>query len=76
MRLHPGLPVCHLPRGAGPPGVDTPVTAVQGDLLDKTSLLCRTSGGYTPDGTFIIVVYELIDPDTIYPVTAYEVPEP
>lgn len=41
----------------------------------------RSSGlpcvfGYTPDGTYIIVVYELIDDDTIYPVTAYEVPEP
>ena len=41
----------------------------------------RSSGlpcvfGRTPDGTFIIVVYELIDEDTIYPVTAYEVPEP
>jgi uncharacterized DUF497 family protein len=32
--------------------------------------------GHTPDGTHIIVVYELLDEDTIYPVTAYEVPEP
>jgi uncharacterized DUF497 family protein len=32
--------------------------------------------GHTEDGTFIIVVYELIDEDTVYPVTAYEVPEP
>jgi hypothetical protein len=32
--------------------------------------------GYTPDGTYIIVVYELLDTDTIYPVTAYAVPEP
>ena len=29
-----------------------------------------------PDGTYIIVVYELIDDETVYPVTAYEVPEP
>jgi uncharacterized DUF497 family protein len=41
----------------------------------------RSSGlpcvfGYTPDGRYIIVVFELIDEDTIYPVTAYEVPEP
>ena len=40
----------------------------------------RSSGlpcvfGTTPDGRFIIVVYELIDEDTIYPVTAYDVPE-
>jgi len=41
----------------------------------------RSSGqpcvfGYTPDGTHIIVVYEQIDDDTVYPVTAYEVPPP
>jgi hypothetical protein len=32
--------------------------------------------GYTPAGDFIMVVYELVDEETIYPVTAYEVPEP
>jgi uncharacterized DUF497 family protein len=32
--------------------------------------------GYTPGGEYIIVIYEEIDGDTIYPVTAYEVPEP
>lgn len=32
--------------------------------------------GYTTDGRYIIVVFELIDEDTIYPLTAYEVPEP
>jgi hypothetical protein len=32
--------------------------------------------GYTPDGTYIIVVYVLLDADTIYPVTTYAVPEP
>ena len=31
---------------------------------------------YTPDGRHIIVVYELIDEETIMPWTAYEVPEP
>lgn len=31
--------------------------------------------GYTPGGIHIIVVYELIDEDTVYPTTAYEVPE-
>jgi uncharacterized DUF497 family protein len=40
----------------------------------------RSSGlpcvfGTTPDGRLIIVVFEQIDEDTIYPVTAYEVPE-
>jgi uncharacterized DUF497 family protein len=38
----------------------------------------RSSGlpcvfGYTPDDVYIIVVFEEIDDDTIYPVTAYEV---
>ncbi len=31
--------------------------------------------GYTPDDVFIIVVYEVIDEETVYPVTAYEVEE-
>ena len=31
--------------------------------------------GYVPDGRFIIVVFEEIDEDTVYVVTAYEVPE-
>jgi uncharacterized DUF497 family protein len=34
------------------------------------------SFGYTPGGDFIIVVYEQVNEETIYPVTAYEVPEP
>jgi len=43
--------------------------------------MSRSSGqpcvfGYTSEGTYIIVVYEHIDDDTIYPVTAYEVPAP
>lgn len=32
--------------------------------------------GHTRGGDFIIVVYEQVDEDSIYPVTAYEVPEP
>jgi len=32
--------------------------------------------GYTPDGRFIVVIYEEVDDETILPVTAYEVPEP
>jgi uncharacterized DUF497 family protein len=31
--------------------------------------------GYTSGGDFIIVVYEQVEADTIYPITAYEVPE-
>jgi uncharacterized DUF497 family protein len=32
--------------------------------------------GHTPEGRYIIVVYEQIDDETVYPVTAYEVREP
>jgi uncharacterized DUF497 family protein len=32
--------------------------------------------GYTPSDDYIIVIYDQIDEDTIYPVTAYEVSEP
>lgn len=40
----------------------------------------RSSGlpivfGFTPDGKYILVVYEQIDDVTIYPVTAYAVEE-
>ncbi len=31
--------------------------------------------GYTGDGRYITVVYEQIDEDTVYPVTAFEVPK-
>ena len=34
------------------------------------------SFGYTPAGEFIIVIYEPINGDRAYPVTAYSVPEP
>jgi len=32
--------------------------------------------GYSLDGRYITVIYEQIDDDTVYPVTAFEVPEP
>jgi len=32
--------------------------------------------GYTIDNRYIVVIYEQIDEDTVYPVTAFEVPEP
>jgi hypothetical protein len=46
-----------------------------------TEAVSRSSGlpcafGWALDGRYIIVVYEVVDPDTIYPVTAYEVAEP
>ena len=38
----------------------------------------RSSGrplvfGFTPDGRFVVVVYEIVDEQTIYPITAYAV---
>ena len=44
------------------------------EVSDSTGRPCVL--GYTPDGRFIIVIYDEIDEDTIYPITAYEVPEP
>ncbi len=32
--------------------------------------------GRTPDGRYIVVVYEEVDDDAVIPVTAYEVPQP
>ncbi len=52
-------------------------------VLDNCELasVSRTSGrpcvfGYTPDGRYIIVVFEEIESQTVIPVTAYEVTEP
>ena len=50
------------------------VTFESEDVSRSSGLPCVF--GYTPDGTYIIVVYDLIDDDTLYPVTAYAVPEP
>ncbi len=46
----------------------------RGDEVSRSSGLPCVFGN-TPDGRHIIVVFERIDQDTIYPVTAYEVPE-
>lgn len=40
----------------------------------------RTSGlplvrGFTPDGRYIVVVYEQVDEISVYPVTAFEIEE-
>ena len=37
---------------------------------------CPCVFGFTPAGEYIIVIFESIDEDSIYPVTAYHVPEP
>ena len=43
-------------------------------VSDSSGLPCVF--GFTEDGRYIIVVYEQLDRDTLYPVTAYDVPEP
>lgn len=57
----------------------TDVEYVIENPIDEDS--SRSSGrpcffGYTPSGEYIVVVYDLVTNDTIYPTTAYEVPEP
>ena len=37
---------------------------------------CPCCFGYTQNGEFIIVVYDHVDDETVYPITAYEIPEP
>jgi uncharacterized DUF497 family protein len=32
--------------------------------------------GYTQSGEYIIVIYEAVSDDSVYPITAYQVPEP
>ena len=32
--------------------------------------------GFTPAGEYIIVIFEPVDEDSVYPITAYHVPEP
>jgi len=46
----------------------------------ESESVSRSSGrpcvfGYTPGGDYIIVIFEQFDEATIYPVTAYEVPQ-
>jgi len=52
---------------------------IENVLLDPIGYdVSRTSGrpivyGFTTDGRYILVVYEKIDEQTIYPITAYEI---
>lgn len=47
----------------------------------ESASLSNSSGrpcvfGYTPDGRYIVVIYEEVDQSTVIPITAYEVDEP
>jgi uncharacterized DUF497 family protein len=71
------------PDGNGAPIEEHGLTVGDAEYVlanPESEEVSRSSGlpcvfGTTPDGRFIIVVFELIDEDTIYPVTAYDVPE-
>jgi uncharacterized DUF497 family protein len=58
------------------------IDEVEHVLLNPTSEAHSNSSGrpcsfgYTTAGEYIIVIYELAGEDTVYPVTAYQVPEP
>lgn len=64
----------------GEHGLD--IDEVEGVLVDPSSEGVSTATGlpcawgYTRRGRYIIVVYEVIDEDSVRVVTAYEVPEP
>lgn len=50
---------------------------IENYIAEETS---RSSGrpirfGFAPDGRYIAVVFEWVDDETVYPVTAYEVEE-
>jgi uncharacterized DUF497 family protein len=47
--------------------------ALSEDRSKRTGRPCLF--GYTPGGDHIMVVFDEVDEDRIYPVTAYEVPE-
>ncbi len=49
---------------------DHPVGSDTSDLSQRPMIF-----GYTLDGRYITVICEQIDEDTVYPVTAFEVPE-
>ncbi len=64
---------------------DITIHEVEEVLLDRDSddTISRSSGrpitfGYTSDGRYLAIVWEHVDdnPLTIYPITAYDAPEP
>ena len=64
-----------LEHGLTPSEIDAVLTNPTGHGVSRSS---RRSilFGYTPDGRYITVIYEEIDRETVYPITAFEVEEP
>jgi uncharacterized DUF497 family protein len=50
---------------------DDPVGTGRSDSSERPMIF-----GYTVDRRYIAVIYEPIDEETVYPITAFEVPEP
>lgn len=74
----PGGNVAHIAEhGLTPEDVEevlfSPLSPMDRDVVRSTGL--PIVFGFTPDGRYILVVYEQIDEVTIYPVTAYDVEE-
>jgi uncharacterized DUF497 family protein len=62
-------------HGLDPEDVEYVLENASADAFSRSSGR-RCCFGFTPDGDYIIVMYDEIDEHTIYPITAYEVPEP
>ena len=62
-------------HGLTPDDVDAVLAEPVSETISHSSGLPLVFG-YTPDGRYILVSFVEVDEDTIYPVTAYPVPEP
>ena len=71
----PGGNVEHIAEhGLKPEDVEEVIFNPVGHDVSRTSFLPIVFG-FTPDGRYVLVVYEKIDDVTVYPVTAYAVEE-
>jgi len=61
-------------HGLTPEDVEYVLANQGGEEVSQSSGLPCVFGA-TQDGRFILVVFERVDKDSVYPVTAYEVPE-
>lgn len=62
-------------HGLTPDDVDAVLAEPESETISHSSGLPLVFG-HTPDGRYILVSFVEVDDDTIYPVTAYPVPEP
>jgi uncharacterized DUF497 family protein len=62
-------------HGLSPEDVNAVLRDYESEGISRSSRLPCVFG-YTADGRYIMVVFKELAVDTIYPVTAYDVPEP